>query len=107
MVLGETLTDARGASPPDGRAAAAARPVSRSRRRHLGYRAATCWRHVRSGVHGARFRGHEFHYASIVEEGSADPLFAVSDASGNDLGHAGLRRGPVAGSFIHLIDEAD
>ena len=32
------------------------------------------------------------------------PLFALSDASDVDLGLGGLRRGTVAGSFIHLID---
>jgi len=31
----------------------------------------------------------------------------IADASGNDLGRAGLRRGGIAGSFVHLIDRAD
>jgi cobyrinic acid a,c-diamide synthase len=47
---------------------------------------------------------HEFHYATIVSEGAAEPLFAVKDAAGLDLGRAGLRRDNVAGSFMHLID---
>ncbi|MNT91595.1 Cobyrinic acid A,C-diamide synthase [compost metagenome] len=49
---------------------------------------------------------HEFHYATIVSEGAADRLFSVSDAASVDLGQAGLKRGNVAGSFMHLIDIA-
>lgn len=71
------------------------------RKRHLGYRHLT-------PLSGAPFsdamRGHEFHYATIVSEGDADRLFRARDAAGNDLGEAGLMRGSVAGSFMHLID---
>ena len=71
------------------------------RKRHLGYRRVT-------PLDNAYFDGpmtaHEFHYATIVSEGGAEPLFAVEDAAGLDLGRAGLRRGHVAGSFMHLID---
>ncbi|APG91471.1 cobyrinate a,c-diamide synthase [Sinorhizobium americanum] len=71
------------------------------RKRHLGYRRV-------APVDNAFFEGpmtaHEFHYSTIVSEGAAEPLFAVSDAAGVDLGNAGLRRGSVAGSFMHLID---
>jgi len=49
---------------------------------------------------------HEFHYATIVSEGDADRLFSVRDALGADLGEVGLKRGNVAGSFIHIIDLA-
>ncbi|MCZ4092968.1 cobyrinate a,c-diamide synthase [Sinorhizobium psoraleae] len=74
------------------------------RKRHLGYRRV-------APLDNAFFDGpmtaHEFHYATIVSEGAAEPLFAVRDAAGVDLGHAGLRRGNVAGSFMHLIDLAD
>jgi cobyrinic acid a,c-diamide synthase len=73
-------------------------------RRHLGYRCATLLASGPLGTAGAVFRGHEFHYATIVGEGDAARLFAAADGSGNDLGPAGLRRGNVAGSFIHLID---
>ena len=103
MVLGDMLTDATGAL----HRMAGLLPLSTSfaaTRRHLGYRAARLLAPGPLGAAGTGFRGHEFHYASIVEEGDADPLFALSDASGNDLGHAGLRRGSTAGSFIHLID---
>jgi cobyrinic acid a,c-diamide synthase len=105
MALGDALTDA------GGKAHAMARllPLRTSfaeRRLHLGYRAATLLADTPLGAAGARFRGHEFHYATIVAAASEAPLFALGDAVGNDLGAAGLRRGAVAGSFIHLIDQA-
>jgi len=107
MAMGETLTDANGAAYR----MAGLLPLHTSfaePRRQLGYRVAALLEPGRFFWGDAtRFRGHEFHYASIVGEGDADPLFAVADASGNDLGHAGLRRGRIAGSFIHLIDRED
>ena len=59
------------------------------------------------GAPGARFRGHEFHYASILKERPGAPLFQCHDAMGESLGLAGLADGRVMGSFIHLIDRAD
>jgi cobyrinic acid a,c-diamide synthase len=106
MVLGEALTDAGGAT----HRMAGLLPLATSfakPRRHLGYRVATLLAPAQLGSAGARFRGHEFHYASIVAEGDVDRLFVLTDASGNDLGPAGLKRGPVFGSFIHLIDRED
>ena len=41
-----------------------------------------------------------------TSEGSADLLFAASDASGQDLGSIGLRCGHVMGSYAHIICEA-
>ncbi|HXV31754.1 MAG TPA: cobyrinate a,c-diamide synthase, partial [Sinorhizobium sp.] len=74
------------------------------RKRHLGYR------HV-TPLDNAFFDGpmtaHEFHYATIVSEGAVKPLFEVRDAAGAELGRAGLRRGRVAGSFMHLIDRLE
>ena len=102
MVLGETLTDAKGKSH---RMAGllALKTSFAERRRHLGYRSARLLSSGPLGEEGAGFRGHEFHYATIIEE-TGDPLFAVADASGHDLGRAGLRAGNVFGSFVHLID---
>jgi cobyrinic acid a,c-diamide synthase len=74
--------------------------------RHLGYRAVRLLGSGPLGDAGDGFRGHEFHYATIVEE-KGEPLFAVGDTSGANLGRAGLRRGNVFGSFVHLIDRAD
>ena len=56
------------------------------------------------GDRGAGYRGHEFHYATIVAEGPGEPLFQSTNASGCDNGTTGLRLGTVSGSFIHLID---
>ncbi len=106
MVLGEALTDGN----RETHRMAGLLPVHTSfaaPRRHLGYRTARLLSSGPLGGADAPFRGHEFHYASIVEEGDADPLFAVADASGADLGRAGMQRGRIAGSFIHLIDRAD
>jgi cobyrinic acid a,c-diamide synthase len=106
MVLGDVLTDSGGET----HRMAGLLPLATSfaqPTRHLGYRAARLLATGPLGIGGTRFRGHEFHYANVVAEGDADPLFAITDASGTDLGRAGLRRGSVAGSFIHLIDRED
>jgi cobyrinic acid a,c-diamide synthase len=104
MVLGESLTDADGRS----HRMTGLLPLSTSfaeRRLHLGYRCATLLASTPLGHAGARFRGHEFHYATIVSESrAADPLLSVTDAAGKELGVGGLRRGSVFGSFIHLVD---
>ncbi|OJF91920.1 cobyrinate a,c-diamide synthase [Pararhizobium antarcticum] len=73
------------------------------RKRHLGYRRATP--RNRSFFDGP-LMAHEFHYATIVSEGDADRLFDTVDAAGEIVGPAGLQRGCVAGSFMHLIDMA-
>ena len=76
------------------------------RRLHLGYRGATVLDSGPLGAAGSRYRGHEFHYATVVEHGRAEPLLSVTDAAGGDLGACGLRQGSVFGSFIHLVDQA-
>lgn len=103
MVLGEGLIDADGTR----HAMAGLLPLETSfaeRRLHLGYRAARLLAEGPLGVAGTCFRGHEFHYAKILREGSAEPIFEAEDASGTKLGPVGRRRGRTAGSFIHLID---
>ena len=105
MVLGRGLTDADGVR----HAMADLLPLETSfaeRRLHLGYRAVTAAGDSALGAKGLCYTGHEFHYATVVEEGPAEPLFTVADARGADLGPAGLVAGRVAGSFIHLIDRA-
>jgi len=65
-----------------------------------------------SGMQKPIFRGHEFHYACFLEDEQAAlaedknlrPLFRAADSQGADLGFAGLQKGNVAGSFIHIID---
>lgn len=103
MTLGNALIDAQGRS----HAMAGLLPLVTSfaaRRLHLGYRRAALAAPTPLGSAGDAFRGHEFHYASIVEEGAAQPLFAARDAAGRALGSCGLSLGRVFGSFIHLID---
>lgn len=106
MALGESLTDGAGRA----HRMAGLLPLSTSfaeRRLHLGYRAATLLGSGPLGRKGARFRAHEFHYATTIAAGGAAQLFALADASGTDLGPSGLRHGSVMGSFIHLIDRAE
>ncbi|CAN7364325.1 cobyrinate a,c-diamide synthase [Rhizobium sp. LjRoot98] len=73
------------------------------RKRHLGYRRITP---LDASFFDGPLMAHEFHYATILSEGAADRLFDTADAAGEPLGPAGLRRGQVAGSFMHLIDMA-
>jgi cobyrinic acid a,c-diamide synthase len=103
MVLGEALIDATG-NPF--RMAALLPLVTSFAEPHLalGYRQMALVADGPLGRAGASFRGHEFHYATVVQEGAADKLWRMSDAAGSDLGAAGLQRGSVFGSFLHVID---
>jgi cobyrinic acid a,c-diamide synthase len=106
MALGEALVDAAGVS----HRMAGLLPLVTSfaeRRRHLGYRVCRLAAATPLGAVGAVYRGHEFHYASVVSEGAAERLFEVHDVEGNALAAAGLRVGSVMGSFMHLVDRAD
>ena len=103
MVLGRSLTDAEGAV----HRMAGLLPLDTSfaeRRLHLGYRRASLVASGPLGRRDTRFRAHEFHYATICREDGDGALFALSDVAGAGAGAAGLRRGRVMGSFIHLID---
>jgi cobyrinic acid a,c-diamide synthase len=105
MTLGEGLIDAGGQR----HAMAGLLPLVTSfaeRKLHLGYRRGTLLAQSPLGSAGQAFRGHEFHYASVVSEGTGDSLFAVQDAACRDLGSQGRRQGSVFGSFLHLVDEA-
>ncbi|WP_374310373.1 cobyrinate a,c-diamide synthase [Dongia sp.] len=103
MVLGRGIVDAAGTR----HAMADLLPVETSfaqRKLHLGYRQAKLLAAAPFGAAGTVFRGHEFHYASIVSEGVGDALFQAADSRGRDLGVVGKRVGSVMGSFMHLID---
>ncbi len=105
MTLGAGLIDADGTR----HGMAGLLPVETSfaaRRLTLGYRDATLAGDTPLGAAGQRFRGHEFHYASLRAEDAGRPLFTCRTARGDDLGPAGLCVGRVAGSFVHLIDRA-
>jgi cobyrinic acid a,c-diamide synthase len=75
-------------------------------RRAIGYRAMRLLAPGPLGIGGTPYRGHEFHYATILDEGAGEPLFAVADSDGASLGESGRIAGRVFGSFLHLIDRA-
>lgn len=101
MVLGQAIIDA------DGRAHAMAGLLGlvssfAERRLHLGYRSARLLGPMGGHPAGATLRGHEFHYSTIVAQPDA-PLADMTDAAGEPVASTGSRRGPVTGSFFHLI----
>ena len=105
MVLGEELIDSSGT----GYGMLGFLPVRTSfaeRALHLGYRDVRTLNVSPLGEEKISFRGHEFHYATVLEEGGAPPLFEAENAAGDSIGTKGLINGRVAGSFIHLIDRA-
>ncbi len=75
------------------------------RRMHLGYRLATLHSAMPGHGPGTRLRGHEFHYSTILAQPDP-PLAHVTDADGATVSETGSRRGPVTGSFFHMIAEA-
>ena len=75
------------------------------RKMHLGYRLARLAAPLPGQAPGARLRGHEFHYATILSQPDA-PLARVTDATGAPVAETGSTRGPVSGTFFHLIAEA-
>ena len=100
MVLGEALVDAQGTA----HAMLGLLPLVTSfekRQRHLGLRVAIP---VDDAMFAAPMRAHEFHYSVALREGPGERLFRAKDALDTDLGAFGLRRGRVAGSYLHLID---
>ena len=130
MVLGERLVAADGVS----HRMAGLLPVAtsfESPRLSLGYREVALVGDGVLGRKGARFRGHEFHFATAPAQsagnanalfrggcetpastnpsrsqstGNANALFRTFNAEGEPLGDAGLRVGNVMGSFVHLMD---
>jgi cobyrinic acid a,c-diamide synthase len=105
MTLGQSLIDARG----QGHAMAGLLPITTSfaeRRLHLGYRRMRLLGASPLGQSGVTYRGHEFHYATLLEPGGAPPLFEVTDGRGQSCGPVGAQVGAVAGSFLHLIDRS-
>ncbi len=76
----------------------------------LGYREAELVADGPLGPAGARYRGHEFHFASLLGTQGAAPLFRCRDAAGTASGDPGARVGTVIGtvmgSFLHLVDRA-
>jgi cobyrinic acid a,c-diamide synthase len=105
MVLGEALEDADGVSHRMvgllGHATSFAH-----RKLHLGYREARLLADGPLGQAGATLRGHEFHYAALIEAGIDEKLVELADGEGKTLGPAGGRRGLVTGTFFHAIAQS-
>jgi cobyrinic acid a,c-diamide synthase len=102
MVLGQGLEDATGARHTMTGLLGHATSFAR-RRLHLGYRQATLLADGPLGRAGARLRGHEFHYATLLDPGTDAPFAAIADPLGRALPEGGARRGYVSGSFFHAI----
>ncbi|HFQ14983.1 MAG TPA: cobyrinate a,c-diamide synthase [Rhodobacteraceae bacterium] len=102
MVLGRALEDAEGVGHE--MCALLDHVTSFARRKmNLGYRRALLQADCAIGRQGQAVRGHEFHYARVIEPGTDAPLVHLADALGNDLGLAGARRERVSGTFFHAI----
>lgn len=105
MVLGQGLVDADGVRHEMcGLLSHATSFAERSM--HLGYRQAKLLEPSVLGNVGASVRGHEYHYACVIEPGDDAPLAALSDGEGKPLGTSGGRRGTVTGTFFHAIAAA-
>ena len=104
MALGERLVDGDGVS----HRMAGLLPVEtsfESPRLNLGYREVALVGDGVFGRKGTRFRGHEFHFASVLAQSPATPLFRTFNAELELLGDTGLQVGNVMGSFVHLMDQ--
>ena len=103
MVLGAALTDADGARHE--MVGLLGLETSYAKRRmHLGYRLAELAAPMPGYGSGARLRGHEFHYSTIISQPDT-PLAVVRDATGTVVAETGSRRGHATGTFFHLIAE--
>ena len=102
MVLGEALIDAAGASHAMSGLLSLVTSFAQ-RKMHLGYRDARLVTDAALGRKGTRLKGHEFHYSTLLDRGTDEPLALVSDAHGTVPQPAGSKRGLVSGSFFHAI----
>jgi len=106
MTLGETLTDANGNDWPMAGLLSVKTSFAK-RKMTLGYRDAVIQSDTILGPKGARLRGHEFHYATIIDQGDDPPFAFVVDAYGSAPAPSGSRRCFVTGSFFHAIASVD
>jgi cobyrinic acid a,c-diamide synthase len=103
MVMGAALTDADGVRHE--MAGLLGLETSFAKRRmHLGYRLAELAAPMPGHQAGARLRGHEFHYSTIIAQPDT-PLAVVHDATGAVVAETGSRRERATGTFFHLIAE--
>ena len=99
MTLGESLTDAEGVA----HRMLGLLPVSTSfatKKLHLGYRRLT----PLAGIPWSKgLMGHEFHYASVIEESTEGRMFKAQNSMCEGLADMGHVRNNVCGSFAHVI----
>ncbi|MGV7212339.1 cobyrinate a,c-diamide synthase [Bradyrhizobium sp. UFLA05-112] len=103
MVMGAALTDADGARH-EMLGLLGLETSFAKRRMHLGYRLAELAAPMSGHQPGARLRGHEFHYSTILAQPDVS-LAIVRDATGATVAETGSRRGYATGTFFHLIAE--
>jgi cobyrinic acid a,c-diamide synthase len=68
----------------------------------LGYRTVECSRGCIIGDVGARARGHEFHYSTLIARVPLQYACVLSDAGGLSIGQDGLAIGNVLALYTHL-----
>jgi len=105
MVLGQGLEDGDGVRHAMTGLLGHATSFAR-RKLQLGYREARLVVDSPIGPAGARVRGHEFHYATLISPGDDAPLADLMDGQGRPLGLSGGRRDRVTGAFFHAIARA-
>ncbi|MET4385544.1 cobyrinic acid a,c-diamide synthase [Bradyrhizobium sp. F1.4.3] len=103
MALGTALTDADGIRH-EMTGLLGLETSFAKRRMHLGYRLAELAAPMPGHQVGARLRGHEFHYSTILAQPDMT-LAVVHDATGAVIAETGSRRGQATGTFFHLIAE--
>jgi cobyrinic acid a,c-diamide synthase len=104
MALGQGLEDAGGTRHAMAGLLGHSTTFAR-RRMTMGYRLARTLAPSPLGPAGALIRGHEFHYAQVLDRGDDAPWVELRDGQGRDLGPAGGRRGRVSGGFFHAVAE--
>ena len=101
MAMGEALIDRDGTRHPMAGLLGLVTSYEK-RKMHLGYRQAVLSGAMPGFAPGARLRGHEFHYSTILAQPDA-PLAEVTDANGIAVAETGSRRGFASGTFFHLV----
>ncbi|MFK4770299.1 cobyrinate a,c-diamide synthase [Rhizobium sp. ZW T2_16] len=102
MVLGEALEDADGVTHAMTGLLSHATSFAK-RKMNLGYRQARLLGHSAIGSTNDLIRGHEFHYARVIDAGNDQPLAMIADGRGVEIGPSGGKRGRVTGAFFHAI----
>ncbi len=102
MVLGEALEDADGVIHAMTGLLSHATSFAK-RKMNLGYRQARLLGPSAIGSANDLIRGHEFHYARVIDAGNDQPLAMIADGRGVEIGLSGGKRGSVTGTFFHAI----